>query len=200
MAFFHATEHKNQTDLMEDFASVAHEHSRRGGNRDSFRHGLYIFSATIPLDDYNKARNDNPQVPVDAYDILIREVFFRCVEWGSKVIGAREYHLIFDDLEPYRGYVCDWKRNPKALKEYPMLNDCSITKGNMRKTPGLQLADLFAFSHSNRSAQNGNIWHQMVMGVDQHVYDFSYEDLLIPVEAAIEKRDYWKLPKRAATK
>lgn len=197
IAFFHATEHKNRPDLMEDFACIAHEHTFR---RSPFRHGLYPFSVTIPLADFIRARQVNAQVPQDAPDVLIREALYRCVEWGINRIGAREYHLIFDQSEPYRGYVWDFKHNPKARKEYPILERFTLTEADMRKWPGLQLADLFAFSHSNIKTQNKNRWHQMVMGIEQYSLTLPYEQLLSPVATVVEQRDYWKLPKRAATK
>lgn len=81
-----------------------------------------------------------------------------------------------------------------------MLNEWSITEEPSWKYPGLQMADLFAFSHSNIKAYNGKRWHQMVMGIEQDCVSFTYEELLNPVAAVIEKRKQWRLVQRKATK
>lgn len=193
----HATEHKNRPDVMEDFAATTHEHTFR---RSPFRHGLYPFSVTIPLADFIRAREANPQVPQDAPDVLLREALYRCIEWGRNRIGARKYHLIFDQSEPYRGYVCDFKHNRKATREYPILERCAIIEDDMREWPGLQMADLFAFSHGNIKTQNGKKWHQMVMGIEQDALTLAHDQLLVPVASVIEKRNCWKLPTRKPTR
>jgi hypothetical protein len=201
IGFLHATEYKNRPEIMEDFAQTVHEHTlQRGPYKADFRHGLYPFSVTICLADYIRARQSNPQVPQDAPDVLIREALFWSTEWGRNVIGARDYHLVFDRSEQSRGYVSELKQNRYATTEYPMLKEWSIAEAPSRKYPGLQMADLFAFSHSNIKAYNGNRWHQMVMGIEQDCVSFTYEELLNPVSAVIEKRKQWGLVRRKATR
>lgn len=202
IAYFHATEHKSYPELMEDFASAAHENTlRRGPTKSDFRHGLYPYSATLPLHDFNRARDVNPDAPRNADEILLREVIYRCVEWGrSPLISAKNYHMVFDGDEPARGILWDIHKSPGALREYPFLKDWDITSANMRRRPGLQMADLFAFSHANRAQYNGERWHQMVMGIEQDCHYFTYEELVNPHIPAIKKRDLWKLNKRAHTK
>jgi hypothetical protein len=195
--FFHATEHKNRPGLMEDFAMVAHENTFR---RNPFRHGLYPFSVTIPLKDFLRARKVNPRIPQDVPDVLIREALYRCVEWGRTKIGARKYHMVFDQSEAYYGYVSDFKHNPKAQRESPILKRFALTEDNMRDWPGLQVADLFAFSHGNRQTYSRTTWHKLVRSIEQDRVDFTYRKLLHPLDGPINKRLQWKLPKRAATK
>jgi hypothetical protein len=81
-----------------------------------------------------------------------------------------------------------------------MLERFELREDNMRRRPGLQLADLFAFSHSNIKTHNDKQWHQMVMGIEQDELVFTYDLLLTPVASVIEKRKLWKLPKRRTTK
>jgi hypothetical protein len=200
IGLLHSTEYKNHPEIMEDFALTVHEHTlRRGPQKSDFRHGIYPFSVTICLADYIRAQKSNPQVPQDAHDVLIREALFWCIEWG-RTFSAREYHLFFDLSEKSRGYVSEFKQNRKATNEYPILNECSITEASSRKYPGLQMADLFAFSHSNIKAYNGNAWHQMVMGIEQDSVTFTYEELLNPIAAVVEKRKQWGLVQRKATR
>ena len=196
IAFFHATEHKKRPDIMEDFALCAHENTFR---KKPFHHGLYPFSVTIPLKDFMKAREANPKIPPSVPDILIREAVYRCTEWGSR-IGVRKYHMVFDQNEPYRGCVLDFKHNPTAKKEYPILETFAITEDDMRDQPGLQMADLFAFSHSSRQTYYGTVWHKLVRSLEQDRVDFTYDQLINPLNTALEKAIEWKLPKRAATK
>lgn len=195
IGFFHATEYKDRPEIMEDFAKTASTHAFV---RSPFHHGLYIFSVTLPLEDFQRARKVNPRVPRNVPDILIREALYRCVEWGQK-IGVRDYHLIFDQGEPYCGRIWDFKHSPKHRKEYPIVDRFALTEDQSRKYPGLQMADLFAFSHSNRKAYYQTNWHRVVRYVTQDREDLTYENLLNPVDKAIKDTARWKLPMRAAT-
>lgn len=82
ISYFHATEHKKYLDLMEDFAVTAYENAYQ--IRPQFSPGLYTFSATVPLKDHKRACADNPLVPRNVDEILLREVTYRCVEWGRE--------------------------------------------------------------------------------------------------------------------
>lgn len=200
IGFFHATEYKHRPEVMEDFAKVAHAHAfRRGVRKSDFRHGLYPFSVTVPLRDFLLARAMNPRIPESVPDILIREALYRCVEYG-KSIGAREYHMVFDRGEPYLGLVSDFKHNSGSRHENPIVDNFDLTDGASRKYPGLQMADLFAFSHSNRVTYFQTPWHKAVREIEQDRVDFTYERLLQPLYGPIEKAVEWRLPKRAATK
>lgn len=131
-------------------------------------------------------------------DILIREALYRCVQWGSR-IGVREYHMVFDQGEPYCGCVWDLKHSPKHRKEYPIVDTFALTEAASRKFPGLQMADLFAFSHSNRKLYYRKNWHRIVRHVNQARVDFTYENLINPSSKAIDDTLRWKLPKRRET-
>jgi hypothetical protein len=197
IGYFHATEHKDRLELMEDFTEIASTHVFQ---RSPFCHGLYPFSVTVPLDDFLRARAMNHRTPHSVPDILIREALYRCVEWGMNVIGSKDFHIVFDRGEPYMGLVSDFKRNPKSRREYPIVDDFALTEGNSRKYPGLQMADLFAFGHSNRKSYFRTKWHQSLREITQDRVDFTFQKLLDPIYQAIEKSGEWKLPKRAATK
>lgn len=197
IGFFHATEYKDRPEIMEDFAKVANENTFR---RSPFRHGLYPFSVTVPLKDFIMARAMNPRIPQSVPEILIREALYRCTDWGINKIGAREYHMVFDQGEPYAGFVWDFKHNLMSRKEHPIVERFGLTEDQSRKYPGLQMADLFAFSHSNRKTYYRTRWHRAVRSIVQDRVDFTYDTLLEPLYGNIEKEIEWRLPKRRATK
>ena len=108
--------------------------------------------------------------------------------------------MVFDQSEPFRGFVWGFKHNRKAKKQYPILERFALTEGDMRDRPGLQMADLFAFSHSNRQTYHATLWHRIVRSLEQDRVDFTYDQLLNPANGPIERAIEWRLPKHTATK
>jgi hypothetical protein len=110
-----------------------------------FRAGLHAITMTIYLEDYKKAREDNPLLSNSVYELCTSEVLGFVFRWGQKVV-AECHHLYFDQGEEYRGHALDRARSDRVKKTNPIFNDVVVKdEVNMRHTPALQLADLFAW-------------------------------------------------------
>jgi hypothetical protein len=108
--------------LIQDCIKIIEGHIARpiGGNVQP-REGLLPFAVTVVLDDFNRARNVNLDVPKDATEILATQALNACLEWGQSR-GAHFWDLYFDQGEPFMGHASDRKRSPKARRQLPLLD------------------------------------------------------------------------------
>lgn len=165
-------------------------------DNDSGRLGLYPHSITIVLEDFSKARNDNPDVPKDANEICVRQAVFDCMKWGFDGLGVQNIHLYFDQGESFRGYICNLVNHPKVLKDLPYLSRItSIAEADMRITPALQFADLLAWCISHKQDVRTK-WHERMLKNPHEEYMVDYNQLMNPLPRAVELAKKWKFPKR----
>jgi len=164
------------------------------------KQGLNVFTMTIPLDDYKKARKVNSKLPNDVNELCTTESLGVCFKWGRR-IGAQSYELFFDQGEPFFGHAYNRKHNKQAKKAIsPMKHVVNLGKSDMRLVPALQIADLFAWciNHINKVVRN---WHQELHRIPQ--WDsliLDYPHLLNPTPGALERIATWNLPKRKPNK
>jgi hypothetical protein len=163
--------------------------------------GIVPFTVTIVLKDFIKAREYNPDVPKDANEVLATTALYRCLEWGSEILMADWYHLFFDQNEPFRGHVSDRTRNPKAVKQIPLL-DRIVMKGevDMRVTPALQVADLFAWCVSHKNALPRYEWQDRLLSHKYMDEWLEYDKLVKPIQQTVDIVKQWKLPSRKPTR
>jgi hypothetical protein len=165
-----------------------------------FRPGLRVVTMTIYLEDYKKAREKKPEMPNSVNEICTSEMLGFVFRWGRKA-GAEWYHLYFDRNEDFYGHVRDRKDNKKIRKDIPMLEKVAVlAEAEMQLTPGLQLADLFAWCISHNDIPSKRLWHRALndLPIDpswESVYmDESY--LLNPTPGALERTQAWGMPQR----
>jgi hypothetical protein len=160
--------------------------------------GLHIVTLTIPLDDYRRAKITDPKLPNSVTEICTSESLGFCFKWGRR-IGAEEYHLYFDQGEPFYGHVYDRRHNRKSKKAItPMDKVIYLGEADMRVTPALQLADLFAWCINHNDAVTRE-WHGRLHSLPWDSLYLDYSLLLQPMPGALERTETWNLPKRRAT-
>jgi hypothetical protein len=165
-------------------------------DNDPGRLGLYPHSITIVLEDFIRARKDNPDVPKNADEVCVTQAVFDCMKWGFDGLGAQNIHLYFDQGESFRGHICDRVNSRKVLMELPWLAKItSITEVDMRMTPALQFADLLAWCISHKQDIRTK-WHERMLKNPHEEYMVDYEQLMNPLPRAVELAKKWKLPKR----
>lgn len=160
------------------------------------RDGLMAVTLTIGLEDYRRARGRNNTLPNNIYDVLATETASFAFKWG-KHIGANWYHLYYDQGESLCGHIRTRMRNRKVVRDVPILKKiANIAEPNMRVTPALQMADLFAWciSHNDRVLRS---WHKRLHGLQWNSLDLPYELLIRPMKGVFERTAKWKLPVRA---
>jgi hypothetical protein len=122
-----------------------------------------------------------------------------CLEWGQSR-GAHFYELFFDQNEPYRGHISDRQRNPQAAKQVPLIARVTLKpECDMRQTPALQAADLFAWcvSHTNKTTHE---WQKRLLSLPRLDEWLRYDDLVNPIPGVAELVERWKLPARKPTR
>jgi hypothetical protein len=191
-------EHRRDSFIAE-CVNVAERHIARPlGEIVPPRDGLLPFTVTVVLDDFKRARDVNPDVPKNATEIMATQALNACLEWGQSR-GADFWHLFFDQNEPYCGHVSDRQRNPRALKQVPLLKRIFIKPSpDMRRSPALQLADMFAWcvSHKNKHRHE---WHRDLINLKRLDRWLGYDDLVNPIPGVADLVEKWKLPRRRPT-
>jgi hypothetical protein len=156
--------------------------------------GLHITTLTIFLDDYRRAREVVP-LPNSINEILTSETLGFCFRWG-RTIGVEQFHLHFDQGEPFRGHAIDRANSAQAKIDAPYLAKMTVLPAaDARLTPALQMADLFAWciSHNDNTTR---WWHRVLNDLpwDSKYLDYGY--LVNPTPGALEKTLGWNLTRR----
>jgi hypothetical protein len=193
--------HRLVDDFILDCVRIARRHAATPSLVEGeFRAGLRAVTMSIYLEDYKKAREANPLLPNSVYELCTSEVLGFVFRWGRKV-GVERHHLYFDQGEDYRGHALDRVRLDRVKKTSPIFNNAVVNDElNMRHTPALQLADLFAWCISHNDEPNKRLWHRALndLPVDpswESVYmDEKY--LANPIPGALERTAEWRLPRR----
>jgi len=164
--------------------------------------GAYPCMVSIDLHDHQTAQIGQAHVPKDANEICAVQALRRCLEFGTDIVGAHFYHLIFDQGEPFRGYIEDRRRNGKVRKEHPLLDRItSVTDADMRSVPALQVADLFAWSVSHRNRKSYFSWQKRVLMDLDWMDDLMDSKILSnPNQQFTESVNRWRLPRRRPTR
>ena len=159
---------------------------------------IRVVTLTIALDDYRRARKVNPYLPTAVSEICTTECVAFCFRQGNK-IGAESFHLIFDQGEPFYGHVLDRKNNKKAVRKIPNMSKVSfLGEADARFTPGLQMADLFAWCINHNDTVSRQ-WHGRLHALSWDNLSLPYELLLRPKNGALETIRSWNLPQRKPT-
>jgi hypothetical protein len=158
--------------------------------------GLLAYAITIPLKEFVRAREDNPDVPRTANEICATQAVYECQQWGIRGLNTSHYHLFFDQNEPFRGHIMDRLNSKRTMHNIPNMR--SITEccqADMRYVPALQLADLVGWCASHNKNRVPENWHRKMLGVIFQVTP-SYSELVNPVPLAVKFAKEGKFPKR----
>jgi len=193
--------------FLSDCASVAENHLVHPITlRDpAGKPGLVPRVITIPLKDYLRAREANPEVPKDVTVLCATQSVAHIVKQGE-IIGIDFHHLVFDQNEPFMGHVLDRQTNRKARKHlestgFGFDKIVSVTSADMRRVPALQLADLFAWCYSHADTLPHHKWQNRILSHRKWVDDrFSYQALIKVIPGVADRVKSWGLPPRRPTR
>ena len=180
--------------FIEDCVSVIKDHIY-----NPQRLGLFVATLTIRIEDFLKARQTVPTLPNTVEEICATESLSFCFKWGRS-IGSNYYHLYYDQGEPFYGHVDNRMRHKKARRAIPLLNKAVVlAQANMRVTPALQMADLFAWciSHNNQVSRS---WHNRLNDLYWNSLGLDYPHLPNPKKGVLEIMASWKFPRRRPTR
>jgi len=159
------------------------------------KQGLMPVTLTIPFADYERARKVVPRLLNNITELCTSEVLGFCFQWG-RLIRSEWYELFFDQGEPFYGHVYDRRHNKKSKKAItPMEKVCALAEVDMRCSPALQVADLFAWciNHNNDVRRE---WHARLNKLPWGSTILDYDHLVNPTPGALERTTAWNLPPR----
>lgn len=129
------------------------------------RHGLIPYVFSLVLKDFVEFSAANPDlISNDASEVCSTQAVTRVVLQGRK-IGANFFHLVFDQNEPFIKHVRQRQRNKVAQRFLEPVTEriTSVTESDMRVTPALQLADIFAWSYSHKLRPKKYPWQDRLL-------------------------------------
>ncbi len=194
---------KKVYDFLLDCAEIADGHLVRPYTRkDPGREGLLAHVVTIVLKDFLRARDVNPEVPRDVTVLCATQSVATLLVRGTNR-DTNFYHLFFDQNEPFMGHIYDRQHNKRAKKHLrPFAGKISqIGERDMRDVPGLQAADLFAWSYSHQKELGLHDWQKKLLKHGRWVNDwYAYEALARVIPGVADTVRSWNLPPRKPTR
>jgi hypothetical protein len=184
------------THLLQDCVNVIEKHiAQKPRGSKPFSLGIFPCTTTFVLEAFNNARRSDDHART-AEEQLIRQATGACAKW-AEIRGADTHEFIFDRGEPYRGFVCNLIESKKALGDAPWLKSVKRNEnGSSRDTPGLQLADLYAWAVSNQKRPQISPWHAQLLGMTRLDQWFDLTNIHEVIPGSQEIWNSWKLPTR----
>jgi hypothetical protein len=163
--------------------------------------GLFVYTVTINLKDYIRAKQSVSVIPT-ADEILATESLNACFKFGRDFTDSQYYHLVYDQNEPFRGHVLDRQKKRKAVETWPMFGDIiSNTQANSRFVPALQLADLFAYCYSHKRDKGQKFpWEARVLSFPIEEAYADYQRLINPRKQTLALAQSMRFPPRTPTR
>ena len=192
---------KTRRDLfLSDCVTVIEKHMAVDGGRP----GLIPYVITIVLKDFIDFAVNNPdQISNDVTEVCAAQAVDRVIRQGAR-IGAHFFCLVFDQNEPFMGHISQRQTNRRAQKHLKPATQriTSIIETDMRVTPALQAADLFAWCFSHKQSGSLHEWQKRLLSHREWIDDWYDKERL----TQYVKLDYytevksWKLPPRRPTR
>jgi Protein of unknown function (DUF3800) len=126
------------------------------------------FSCSLKMGDYKKLREETYQLDSPA-DMVASACVRKMSEWYFEQYQGLDFeaHYYFDQGEPFEGIIrAKWSRaraeeNPK----YQWAHISRIGSADMRKTPGLQIADMIAWATNRHEVKIPRRYDNLVIGM-----------------------------------
>lgn len=190
---------KRVYNLISDCVSAIELHAATRRDTRIIYPGIRPATVSILLKDFKMALAEVPDLGTPE-NICAIQCFAFCYVYGIYT-GASKFQLFFDRNEPFYGHVLDRMNNRGSKRRDAIWRQVySVTEADMRHIPGLQAADLLAWS-VNHEKQEGKCrfdWQQRIIDVDREKECYEHEMLLKPNREVIDLIKTWKLPKRRA--
>lgn len=163
--------------------------------------GILPLTTTVNMRDFKRAKQKVPDLGTPEA-ICVISTLDMCFQHGSRHLDIHRFKLIFDQNEKFYGHIRDRKDNRKSrATDRIWSNVDALTEADMRRVPGLQVADLFAWSVNSKYKHGGthHNWQKELLARHGEDHRLTYEQLLKPNFEVIERVKSWKLPPRRRT-
>jgi len=198
---FRGWNEKRRFSALEDLVCVAGKHIALPVLYGSTgRYGLFPYLVTVNLNDFASVEL-HPDMARNANELCIRQALHSTMVWGQEQAACHEYHLFFDQGEPFYGYVQHLIQSKRAKKEAHRLQQISQTSEvNMRRVPAIQLADLYAWAVSHTNLTEKAEWHRNFLKMPYSGEYHTKESMTAENAVNPEIWKSWKIPRRKETK
>lgn len=194
---------KMRDDFITDCVDVALDFIARTQKKDDpGRFGLFPCVVSFDLKDFVAVANSDPDHPNNVDQMCLRQVVSSVIWWARAKAMCEECSFYFDQGEPFLGHLIQIMNSRKAMRDAPAL--AMIThKGDadMRRTPALQMADLYAWCVCHRNDTQTPDWLKKLLTEDYYLEHFDKDSMIsgkIPEAKTTFKS--WNTPRRAHTK
>ena len=163
---------------------------------NQYNHGILPFSVTVILRDFQKILAKVPQLRTPELN-AVNYCVQMCGYW-SDYIGVNRLALTFDRNEPFKGHVCDRWNNKRARREESIWKYVTqVAEANSEEVPGLQVADLIAWSVGKYyEGETKYTWQRAMLSMHKERELYDYQKLKSPDLTAMDLMDRLKIPKR----
>jgi hypothetical protein len=163
---------------------------------DDWPHGIMPVSITIVLDDFKRAVAEIPVLGRPELHCAIH-CLQMCGHWCD-AMHVNTLQLVFDQNEPFHGHLSDrWKSRRAGKEETIWEHVIAMTEADSREVPGLQVADLIAWSVGKQHDQGIKYdWQRQLLAIHKEKVFYDYQKLKLPDVEALECLGKWKIPQR----
>jgi hypothetical protein len=188
--------------FLRDCVRVACKHCARVDLPDNpGKFGLFCYVVSIVLKDFVARAKSHPGAPTNVNESCLREALGETLLWSQNQARCEHRHFFFDRGEPFHGHLDQILQSKKALKDAFLLQKIShTTESDMKRFPGLQLADLYAWCASHRNHEWNPTWKRKLLS-SHYRWNWIDKTNIHDVNHAHQRNFLsWKLPSRSATK
>ncbi|MGC2506868.1 MAG: DUF3800 domain-containing protein [Candidatus Acidiferrales bacterium] len=125
------------------------------------------FSCSLKMADYNKLRAETYQLDSPA-DMVASACVRKMTEWYFEHYKGLDFeaHYYFDQNEPFEDIIrAKWNRaRVEASPKYQWAHISHIGSAVMRKTPGLQIADMIAWATTRHEVKIPRRYDNLIIG------------------------------------
>jgi hypothetical protein len=180
--------------LLTELVSVLEQSCARQRQETITGRGLRPCTVRIELTDFKKAQHEIEDLP-PVTEVCATQYLGHCDRW-RQFCGGHWLYLFFDQGESFCGHIVDRIRNPIAKKDFPETRRIlRCDQLDMRRVPGLQAADLVAWSVSHADNLRSE-WQIRVLGIPRDNEFIDYPIISKPIRESIERVKEYKLPTR----
>jgi len=181
--------------LLTDASDIIVEYMPRP--REQWFHGILPITVTIHLADFRRALEVKRGLKTPEM-VATSECVGLCLRWGKEWLRRDRFQFVFDRNERFYGHAKDRWQNKKSRRDDQIWKDViNMKESDMRSVPGLQAADLIAWSINAKHAYGIQFdWQRKLLRAHGEGQEYRYDRLIHPEESMLERINSWGLPPR----
>jgi hypothetical protein len=188
--------------FLADLVRISGHHAARATFGDAIgRYGIFCFIVSVVLKDFIACAKVNPIASKNANEACLRQAIGEVLTWSEDQAACNECHCIFDQGEPFYGFLVHLLQTKKALQRAPLLRKITFRgEADSRRTPALQYADFYAWCQSHRNSKRKPKWQTKMLNTHFR-WQWMDKTNLHDINTAHQTEFLtWNLPRRRPTR